>query len=222
MVGLDRPKVGELGNGGGSVAHGGRINVIEARAGIPERLPLGMGPMVGQKARVGDERAFDGGPFVGVLGLEVGADQHSREEKHQEEIQQDLLRPREFGKRGQFGLTCTGWRRRDGDPAAFKRSLWHGGNRWHGGGCRWGSGAWAAAGAGRGWRFTKRTHFGMEVVWSEGFRDGGSNPGVAGIGAELLRCRSLATAPQHPRWAYGGSSDSGAAARWLWYMEAPG
>src|ERR1039458_8511151 len=106
MVGLDRPKVGELGNGGGSVAQGGRINVIEARAGIPERLPLGMGPMVGQKARVGDERAFDGGPFVGVLGLEVGADQRRREEKHQEEIQQDLLRPRELGKRGQFSLTC--------------------------------------------------------------------------------------------------------------------
>ena len=87
MVGLDRPKVGELGNGGGSVAHGRRIDVVEARAAVPERLPLGMGPMVGQKARVGDERALDGGPFVGVLGLEVGADQHRREEEHQEEIQ---------------------------------------------------------------------------------------------------------------------------------------
>ena len=65
-----------------------------------------MRPVVGQEARVGDKRAFDGGPFVGVLGLEVGTDQHRREEKHQEEIQQDLLRPREFGKRGQFSLTC--------------------------------------------------------------------------------------------------------------------
>src|ERR1035437_8874748 len=93
-----------------------------------------MRPVVGQKARVGDKRAFDGGPFVGVLGLEVGADQHRREEKHQEEIEQDLLRPREFGKRGQFslpaGLAPPRW-----DPAAFNRSLWHGGNE---GGAGWG------------------------------------------------------------------------------------
>src|SRR5664279_5516940 len=108
MVGLDRPEVGELGNRRGSVAQGRRINVVEARAGIPERLPLGMRPVVGQKACVANKRAFDGGPFVGVLGFEVGADQHRREEEYEEEIQQDLLRARELGKRGHFS-----------SPAAF-------------------------------------------------------------------------------------------------------
>ena len=113
MVGFHRPEAGEFGNGRGAVAQGGRINVVEARAGVPERLPLGMGPVVGEKARVGNEGAFNGGPFVGVLGFEVGADQHHREEKHQEEIQQDLLRARELGKTGQFSL-----------PAACKVLLW--------------------------------------------------------------------------------------------------
>ena len=98
--------------------------------------------------------------------------------------------------------TCRVWRRRDGYPAAVKRSLWHARNCWSGGGRRSGSAGWAAAGAGREWGFTKRTHFCVKAVWSEGVRDGGSNPFVAGsarrAGVELARCWSWATARGWP------------------------
>src|ERR1035438_8296291 len=134
MVGLYGPKAGELGDGRGPVAQGGRIDVVEARAGVPERLPLGMRPVVGEKARVGNEGAFDGGPLVGVLGSEIGADQHRREEKYQEEIQQDLLRARELGKACQISLPaanqallCELVAGLEVRGAMVIRSLWHGG-----------------------------------------------------------------------------------------------
>jgi hypothetical protein len=63
-----------------------------------------MRPVVVQKAGVADERAFDGSPFIRVLGFEVGADRHRREEKYQEEIQKDLLRARELGQTCQISL----------------------------------------------------------------------------------------------------------------------
>ena len=46
VVGLDRPEAGDLGNDGGAVAQGGRIDVVEARAGVPQRLPLRMRPVL--------------------------------------------------------------------------------------------------------------------------------------------------------------------------------
>src|ERR1019366_2864825 len=119
-----------------------------------------MGPMVGQKARVGDERAFDRGPFVGVLDLKVGADQRRREEKHQEEIQQDLLRPRELGKRDQFSLTC-----RVGAAAmgTQPRSIVHYGMAGMKG---------APAGAGSGWGLAERSQFGVKWFGARGVETG--------------------------------------------------
>ena len=44
----------------------------------------------------------------------------------------------------------------------------------------------------------KRSHFGVKVFWSEGLRDGGSNPGGSGsaarLGVELTQCWSWAKA----------------------------
>src|ERR1039457_4462990 len=91
MVSLDRPEAGDLGNRGRSVAQGGRIDIVEAGSRVPQGLPLWMRPMVHQEPRIGDEGAFDRSPFVRVLGLEVRADEHGGEEKHDEEIQQDFL-----------------------------------------------------------------------------------------------------------------------------------
>src|ERR1019366_4124933 len=111
-------------------------------------------------ARVGDEGAFDGGPTVGELGLEVGADQHRREEKHQEEIQQDLLRPREFGKRDQFSFTC-----RVGAAAMGiqPRSNVHYGMAGMKG---------APAGVGSGWGLAERSQFGVKWFGASGVATG--------------------------------------------------
>ncbi len=101
VVSLDRPEASELDDGGRAVAYGGRINVVEARAGIPQGLPLRVRPVLGEKTRIGDEGAFDGGPLILVPGLEVGADEHRRIEKDQEKVQEDRAgkRPRSLAGR---------------------------------------------------------------------------------------------------------------------------
>ena len=99
VVGLDRPEAGELGDCGRAVAHGGRVDVVETRACVPQGLPLRMRPVLAQKARIGDERALDGGPLIRVPGFEVRADEHGGVDKHEEEIEQDFLPPGEFPRK---------------------------------------------------------------------------------------------------------------------------
>ena len=101
VVSLDGPEAGELDDGGRAVAQGGRIDVVEARSGIPEGLPLGMRPVLGQEARVGDEGAFDGTPLILVPRLKVRADENRGIEKDQEKVEEDLT-----GKRARSLTGC--------------------------------------------------------------------------------------------------------------------
>src|SRR5260370_10063896 len=75
-----------LGQRGRSVSQGRWINVIEARAAVPQRLPLRMRPMLLEESRVGDEGALDRRPFVEVFGLEQRPDQARGQKKNGEKI----------------------------------------------------------------------------------------------------------------------------------------
>ena len=101
VVGLDRPEAGQPGDGCGAVAQRGRIDVIEPRAAVPQRLPLRMRPVRGEKARVGDEGALDGAPLVLVLCLEVRPHEHGGVQEDQQKIEQDFLPVGEFQRRFQ-------------------------------------------------------------------------------------------------------------------------
>src|SRR5207253_8806681 len=59
-----------FGERGCPVSQRWRVDVIETRASIPERLPWRVRPMFLEKTRLGDECALDGRPLVHVLGLE--------------------------------------------------------------------------------------------------------------------------------------------------------
>src|SRR5260370_23069193 len=75
-----------LAQGGGSVAQGGWINVMEASAAIPKRLPQRMRPMLPEESGVRDEGALDRRPFVEVFGLEQRPDQARGQKKNGEKI----------------------------------------------------------------------------------------------------------------------------------------
>jgi hypothetical protein len=71
------------------ISQRGRIDVIETRAAVPERLPERVRPVLFEETRVGDEGALDGRPFVEVLGLEQRPNQHRRQQENEEEITAD-------------------------------------------------------------------------------------------------------------------------------------
>src|SRR5262249_15150717 len=72
-----------------SVAQRRRIDVIEARSTVPQRLPQRMRPVLFQKTRVGDERALDRRPLIQVFRLEQRPDQNRRQQKNQQEIEEE-------------------------------------------------------------------------------------------------------------------------------------
>jgi hypothetical protein len=73
MIGTHRGKSSENGDEGGPVAERGWIDVIESRAGIPERLLLWVRPVLHEEAGVGSKRTLNGSPFVQVRGSEERA-----------------------------------------------------------------------------------------------------------------------------------------------------
>ena len=60
----------EQGSEGGSIAERRRVDVIEARSAIPERIPSGMRQIFAKDAGIGDKCALDGRPVVEIFKTE--------------------------------------------------------------------------------------------------------------------------------------------------------